>query len=544
MAKKKATKTKATAAMKVTRKKSAKTPTKKKTAKKKLAKKSAVKKQAKKKSGVKKKTTKKAVQTRTKKATTQKKVAKKAAARPKTVTKRKSAKATSDFRRFELVDGKSSKFWEISLNGSEFTVRYGRIGTDGQAPKTKDMGTSEKAAAEVEKLIRAKAGKGYAETANTAGTTGVSEKASRKKAVKKKASGKKAATFVFSAKLEKAIEKDFQACEELLRKGTGRNEWVTKNCKRMKSWQEAAQAGDARGQVLYGLCFYYGSGVKKNEKTAVKWFTKAAEQGNAEGQFSLGQCFYYGEGVKEDKKTAVEWFTKAAEQGNADGQAELTKHILTKEKARAYRPDDMDQYRDCEEIEDAAAELLSKRRGKLFLDGLTTLSDTAAAWLSEFEGAYLGLYGLTDLTTKAARSLAKARVNELTWGDGVPEKCHEILRTFKRKTLTEELAAEIVGDGEDNLDDFSSIEDGAAQILSEVDWSLYLRGISHLTDTAAKHLSQYAGDELSLTGLTELSEVAAGHLSRSKAEFLELSLGKVPQHVASVLRRHPSLSDG
>ena len=51
----------------------------------------------------------------------------------------------------------------------------------------------------------------------------------------------------------KTIEKDFQACEELLRSGAGRNEWVEENCKRMKSWQEAAEAGDARGQMLYGL---------------------------------------------------------------------------------------------------------------------------------------------------------------------------------------------------------------------------------------------------------------------------------------------------
>ena len=160
MAKKKAAKKKATAAKKVTRKKSAKTPPKKKTAKKKLAKKSAVKKQVKKKSAVKKKTTKKAVKKPTKKATFKKKANKKAAARPKTGIKRKSAKAISGFQRFELVDGKSSKFWEIKQHGSQYTVRFGRIGTEGQA-RTKDMGSSEKAAAEVEKLIRAKVNKGY-----------------------------------------------------------------------------------------------------------------------------------------------------------------------------------------------------------------------------------------------------------------------------------------------------------------------------------------------------------------------------------------------
>ena len=64
---------------------------------------------------------------------------------------------------------------------------------------------------------------------------------------------KKVAASTLSSKLEKTIEKDFQACEELLRSGAGRNEWVEENCKRMKSWQEAAEAGDARGQMLYGL---------------------------------------------------------------------------------------------------------------------------------------------------------------------------------------------------------------------------------------------------------------------------------------------------
>ncbi len=64
-----------------------------------------------------------------------------------------------------------------------------------------------------------------------------------------------------SAKLEKTIEKDFQACEELLRTGQGRNDWVEKNCTRITSWKEAAEAGDARGQLLYGL-----SPVASNEQ--------------------------------------------------------------------------------------------------------------------------------------------------------------------------------------------------------------------------------------------------------------------------------------
>ena len=97
----------------------------------------------------------------------------------------------------------------------------------------------------------------------------------------------------------------------MLRTGEGRNEWIKKHCKRMKSWQEAAELGDARGQVLYGLCYYYAHGVKEDDKKAVEWFTASAEQGNAQGQFSLGQCYYFGEGVKEDEKKAVKWFTRS-----------------------------------------------------------------------------------------------------------------------------------------------------------------------------------------------------------------------------------------
>jgi DNA ligase-1 len=66
-------------------------------------------------------------------------------------------------RYFEFVDGKSQKFWEITVSGSDVTVRYGRIGSDGQS-KTKSLCDEATAARHAEKLIAAKTGKGYAET--------------------------------------------------------------------------------------------------------------------------------------------------------------------------------------------------------------------------------------------------------------------------------------------------------------------------------------------------------------------------------------------
>lgn len=67
-------------------------------------------------------------------------------------------------RRFECVDGGSRKFWEVSVEGSELRVRFGRIGTAGQT-KHKTFADEAAALRERDQLIREKTGKGYAEVA-------------------------------------------------------------------------------------------------------------------------------------------------------------------------------------------------------------------------------------------------------------------------------------------------------------------------------------------------------------------------------------------
>ncbi len=74
----------------------------------------------------------------------------------------KSSATAAGTRRFEFVESGSSKFWEISLTGSDLTTRWGRIGSDGQT-KTKTFPTNDKAQAEYNKLIEEKTGKGYEE---------------------------------------------------------------------------------------------------------------------------------------------------------------------------------------------------------------------------------------------------------------------------------------------------------------------------------------------------------------------------------------------
>ncbi len=62
--------------------------------------------------------------------------------------------------RYELDDGSSSKFWQIELEGTSFTTRYGRIGTDGQT-STKTFSDPETAGREYDKITKSKVRKGY-----------------------------------------------------------------------------------------------------------------------------------------------------------------------------------------------------------------------------------------------------------------------------------------------------------------------------------------------------------------------------------------------
>jgi DNA ligase-1 len=75
-----------------------------------------------------------------------------------------SAAASAGKRHFEFVVGKSSKFWEIAVEGTSVTVRFGRIGTNGQT-QTKTFGDAAAAGAHAEKLIGEKTEKGYVEKA-------------------------------------------------------------------------------------------------------------------------------------------------------------------------------------------------------------------------------------------------------------------------------------------------------------------------------------------------------------------------------------------
>jgi len=80
---------------------------------------------------------------------------------PKGAKFMKTAKApVAEVRRFEFSEGNSQRFWEISAQGVEVTVRFGRIGTQGQS-QVKSFADETAAAKHVETLVKQKVAKGY-----------------------------------------------------------------------------------------------------------------------------------------------------------------------------------------------------------------------------------------------------------------------------------------------------------------------------------------------------------------------------------------------
>ena len=158
------------------------------------------------------------------------------------------------------------------------------------------------------------------------------------------------------------------------------------------------------------------------------------------------------------------------------------------------------------ELSDAAAESLSKHKGRehydsLDLRGLADLSDQAAESLSKHKGYYLSLDGIKKLSDAAAQSFAKHK----GWiGLGLSE-----LNDSKGHLA---LAAKLVAPrGE--LSSFVKISDAALEVFSSYEIKLELNGLTELSDAAAESLSRHKGD-LYLNGLTELSDAVAECFSK------------------------------
>src|ERR1700680_4589777 len=71
--------------------------------------------------------------------------------------------------------------------------------------------------------------------------------------------------------------------------------------------KEMAAAGDVKSQVLLGLAYLTGDGVRKDDAEAIKWLRKAADQDNAAGERYLAEMYFKGRGVPADNAEAAKW---------------------------------------------------------------------------------------------------------------------------------------------------------------------------------------------------------------------------------------------
>ena len=92
----------------------------------------------------------------------------------------------------------------------------------------------------------------------------------------------------------------------------------------VKYLQIASNHGNDKAQLLLGICYFNGDGVKKDPDEAVKWFRRSAEQNNPEGQYKLGLCYLLGVGVRQRGNEAIYWLEKAAEQGLFEAMEQLS----------------------------------------------------------------------------------------------------------------------------------------------------------------------------------------------------------------------------
>jgi predicted DNA-binding WGR domain protein len=109
-------------------------------------------------------------------------------------------------KRLKFIDGTADKFWEINVEGSLYTVTFGRNGTSG-VMQSKSFDSAEECLKVAEKLLAEKIKKGYSED----GTVSITPTNS---AVSSPKTDKKDQLAAIFAEYDKIIE--FKAIHKLL----------------------------------------------------------------------------------------------------------------------------------------------------------------------------------------------------------------------------------------------------------------------------------------------------------------------------------------
>ena len=94
-----------------------------------------------------------------------------------------------------------------------------------------------------------------------------------------------------------------------------------------------AEQGDRDAQVIIGLMYANGRGVRQSNAAAAEWYGLAADDGQSVAQNNLGMMYAVGSGVRQSYDEAAKLYRLAADQGNP--RAQVTTSPSHTETARA-----------------------------------------------------------------------------------------------------------------------------------------------------------------------------------------------------------------
>ncbi len=204
------------------------------------------------------------------------------------------------------------------------------------------------------------------------------------------------------------------------------------------------------------------------------------------------------------------------------------------------------------DMDDDAADILARHKGRLTLSKLISLSDTSAQALSLHQGSVLDLDGLTSLSDPAAQSLSKYQgflsldgittLTDVAAGDlaqqqgGLSLDCLTALSdTPGHLALARKLAAQ-PRSARNCFKSLTYISEAAAEILVDLPDILILDSL-HLTEPVAAILAKHS-DGLRFMHATSITEGVARALAKCEG-FLVLNMGPVlSPSVAKELATH------
>jgi len=97
-----------------------------------------------------------------------------------------------------------------------------------------------------------------------------------------------------------------------------------------------ARQGYAPAEVIVGMSYFYGKGVKKDYKQSFFWLRRAAIQGNDDANYLVGWMYATGTGVKEDKDLAIEHLKLPAQHGDVKALEFISRLMIERDKQRFH----------------------------------------------------------------------------------------------------------------------------------------------------------------------------------------------------------------